>query len=174
MLTYLIVLCKDNLRKKVYNGIRDGLMSFLISRLALQKYDLEDDTIKLVSNHVTKENYIYKIILKSTKKHIGYCDLRTGHNISLYYLGNIGYRIFPEYRGHGYAYRASLLLFKLARNLEMDYIIITVSPENTASIKTIEKLNCEYVETTDVPVWHSLYRNNEKVKMIYRYNLKED
>ena len=148
-------------------------MSFLISRLAIQKYDLEDDTIKLVCNHVTKENFIYKIILKSTKEHIGYCDLRTGHNISLYYLGNIGYRIFQEYRGHGYAYKASLLLFKLAKRLEMDYIIITVSPENTASIKTIEKLNCEYVETTDVPVWHFLYRNNEKVKMIYRYNFKE-
>ena len=148
-------------------------MAFFISRLALREFDLEDEEIKLACYHVTSENYIYKIILKKTREHIGFCDLRTGHSKSLYYLGNIGYRVFPEYRGHGYAYKASLLLFSLARRLNMDYVLITVSPENTPSVKTCEKLGGEYIETVDVPQWHSLYRNNEKVKQIYRYNLKE-
>ena len=143
----------------------------LFSRLTLKEYDLEDEIIKLETSQVTKDNYIYKIILKSTREHVGYCDLRTGHSLSLYYFGNIGYRVFPQYRGHGYAYRASLLLFKLAKRLDMEYVIITVSPENTPSVKTCEKLNGKYLETVDVPSWHSLYRNKERVKMIFRYDL---
>ena len=75
-------------------------MSFFISRLALREFDLEDGEIKLACYHVTSDNYIYKIMLKKTREHIGFCDLRTGHTPSLYYLGNIGYRIFPQYRGH--------------------------------------------------------------------------
>ncbi len=148
-------------------------MSFFISRLALREFDLEDGEIKLACYHVTSDNYIYKIILKKTREHIGFCDLRTGHTPSLYYLGNIGYRVFPQYRGHCYAYKASLLLFTLARKLNMDYVLITVSPENIPSIRTCEKLGGKYIETVDVPQWHSLYQNNERVKLIYRYDLKE-
>ena len=60
-----------------------------------------------------------------------------------------------------------------AKKLKMDYVLSTVSPENIPSIKTCEKLGGEYVETVDVPQWHSLYQNNERVKLIYRYDLKE-
>jgi len=143
----------------------------LFSRFTLKEYDLEDEIIKLETSQVTKDNYIYKIVLKSTREHVGYCDLRMGHSLSLYYFGNIGYRVFPRYRGHGYAYRASLLLFEMARRLDMEYVIITVSPENSPSVNTCEKLNGKYLETVDVPSWHSLYRNKERVKMIFRYDL---
>ena len=55
---------------------------------------------------------------------IGGCDLRVGHNKNTYYGGNIGYHISEEFRGHGYAKKASELLFTLARKHNMEYVII--------------------------------------------------
>lgn len=43
---------------------------------------------------------------------MGTCDLRIGHNESVYYGGNIGYRVEEPYRGHHYAGKACLLLFR--------------------------------------------------------------
>ena len=37
---------------------------------------------------------------------MGNCDLRIGHNESVYYGGNIGYRVEEPYRGHPAAVRA--------------------------------------------------------------------
>ncbi|MBR0385414.1 MAG: GNAT family N-acetyltransferase [Erysipelotrichaceae bacterium] len=148
-------------------------MFFLKNNQFYKKYEMTDGEIKLVIDRISGSEYFYRIVSCATDEHIGYCDLRTGHNLSLYYYGNIGYRVFPPFRGHGYAYKACLLLFELARKLNMDYLLITASPENTPSVKTCEKLHGEYVETTDVPSWHPLYSMNEKVKTIYRYDLKQ-
>ena len=148
-------------------------MQFFINRLSLREFDLENENIKLVTYRITDDSYIYKIYRKETNEHVGFCDLRVGHDTMLYYFGNIGYRIFPQFRGNNYAYQASLLLFKLAKKLEMGYVIITVSPENRPSVRVCQKLNGTYLETVNVPQWHPLFRNNEKVKMIYRFDLKE-
>lgn len=137
----------------------------------LKKYELSDGEIRLVIDRLTGSEYCYRILNCATGEHMGYCDLRIGHNLSLYYYGNIGYRILVPYRGHNYAYKACLLLFNLARQLNMDYLLITASPENTPSVKTCEKLNGVFVETAEVPAWHPLYANNERVKNIYKYNL---
>ena len=37
---------------------------------------------------------------------VGTCDLRIGHNEKTEIGGNIGYTVFPPYRGHRYAARA--------------------------------------------------------------------
>ena len=34
---------------------------------------------------------------------VGRCDLRMGMNEELYYAGQIGYTVYPMYRGHHYA-----------------------------------------------------------------------
>lgn len=104
---------------------------------------------------------------------IGECDLRLGMNEEIYYAGNIGYRIYPPYRGHGYAYDACVLLFQIAhQKYHMDELILTCSPENTASRKTLEKLHGNLLETTPVPVTHWLYRRGETVKNIYKFELQ--
>ncbi len=119
-------------------------------------------------------SYDFRIVLKETGKKIGYCDLRDGMNDSLYYAGQIGYRIQEAYRGHGYAYEAASLLLEYAKELGMESLIITCSPENTASRKTIEKLGGEFMEQVDVPCTHYLYRRGEPVKNIYVIHLKKD
>ncbi|MCR5229636.1 MAG: GNAT family N-acetyltransferase [Solobacterium sp.] len=130
----------------------------------------EKDVMASRFNNYVASRY-YGIYVHGTQIRAGYCDLRLGMNEELYYAGNIGYHIEPAYRGHGYAYEACLMLFDIARQEDMQEIIITCSPENTPSRKTLEKLNGELLETTDVPPSHWLYRRGETVKNIYQWKL---
>lgn len=116
---------------------------------------------------------IYGIYEHDTDRKVGECDLRLGMNEELYYAGQIGYRVYEAYRGHGYAYYACLILFAIAREeYGMDELLLTCSPENTPSKKTLEKLGGVLKENVDVPAWHWLYKRGETNKNIYYYSLK--
>jgi len=122
------------------------------------------------NNYVPSD--IYGIFLHGSSMRIGECDIRLGMNEELYYAGNIGYRIYEPYRGHGYAYFAAEMLMDYARDRHsMKELILTCSPDNIPSKKTLEKLGGELIETVDVPHWHWLYRRGETVKNIYRWQL---
>lgn len=82
---------------------------------------------------------------------VGKCDLRIGHNEKTYVGGNIGYRVYENFRGHRYAAKACRLLFKLAEKHKMTYIIITCSPDNIASFETCELAGCNFIEKTLIP-----------------------
>ena len=118
-------------------------------------------------------SYYYGIYVHDTERRVGYCDLRVGKNDELYYAGNIGYRINQPYRGRHYAYEACRMLFALAKKKGMEDLIITCSPDNTASRKTLERLHGTYLETADVPGGHWLYLRGETVKRIYRFDLSK-
>ncbi len=130
----------------------------------------EKDVSATRFNNFVPSKY-YGIFVHGTDIRAGYCDLRLGMNEELYYAGNIGYHIEAERRGHGYAYAACMMLFDIARKEGMEELIITCSPDNTPSRKTLERLNGTFMETTDVPPWHWLYKRGEKVKNIYRWKL---
>ena len=145
-----------------------------------KKQRIEGEEIDLVVDHEVKPSafndfvpsVVYDITLHGMTERIGTCDLRLGMNDRLYYAGNIGYRIYPEWRGHGYAYQACLILFDQAKNVYgIDRLIITCSPGNVPSKKTLEKLGGRYVETVDVPPDHWLCERGETVKDIYEYRL---
>ena len=90
----------------------------------------------------------------------------------MYYYGHIGYNIIRSFRGHNYAYHACLVLFEIARNeFGMSELIITCSPDNIASYKTLRKLNGELIELVKVPVHHRLYAIGETSKYIFRYRI---
>lgn len=136
-----------------------------------KRYEGKEIDLIVVSQYFDgKENYPvikFEIVLHHHYQPIGRCDLRLADNDELYYAGNIGYRIFEKYRGHHYAKQACEILLRLARQSGMKRVIITCSPENIASAKTIEMLGLKYIETVDVPHWHWLYLMDEKVKKIY-------
>ncbi|MBQ9048833.1 MAG: GNAT family N-acetyltransferase [Solobacterium sp.] len=151
------------------------LLSWLFS-----KNRITGDVVDLVEEQKTDgrfsadgvTNIMYGIYEHGKDVKVGNCDLRVGMNRELYYAGNIGYNVIPAYRGHGYAYQACLLLFDIARDeYGMNELIITCSPENTPSRRTLEKLNGELLETADVPEDHWLYKRGEPVKNIYRYSI---
>lgn len=94
---------------------------------------------------------------------IGGCDLRVGHNKNTYYGGNIGYHISEDFRGHGYAKKASELLFILARKHNMEYVIITCDPNNIPSYKTCINLGMEFIKNGRIPRSHDLHSRMKKV-----------
>lgn len=106
-------------------------------------------------------------------KEMGICDLRIGHNSNTYYGGNIGYSIHEEHRGHHYAGKACLLLFKLAKKHGMDYLIITCNPDNYASRKTCEYVGCYLVEIAELPENNDMRMElGETEKCIYRIEMR--
>jgi hypothetical protein len=55
--------------------------------------------------------YYFDICLPDGAK-AGNCSLRVGHNEKTRIGGNIGYGVYPAYRGHHYAAKACVLLFR--------------------------------------------------------------
>ena len=103
---------------------------------------------------------------------MGACDLRIGHNESVYYGGNIGYRVEEPYRGRHYAGKACQLLFALARRHGMEYVIIVCAPSNQPSRKTCEWLGGELLEIAELPEDNGMrVEDGETEKCIFKFQL---
>ena len=114
----------------------------------------------------------YDILLHDTNLKVGSIDLRLTVEGDMYYYGHIGYNIIRSFRSHNYAYYACLVLFKIAREeFGMDELIITCSPDNIPSYKTLVKLGGELIELVEVPKNHQLYTIGETQKYIFRYRI---
>ncbi len=114
----------------------------------------------------------YDILSHETRDKVGTIDLRLTVEGNMYYYGHIGYNIQKAHRGNHYAYHACRVLFEIARDeFGMDELIITCSPENIASYKTLKKLGGELIELVKVPRGHPLYTIGEKSKYIFRYRI---
>lgn len=127
-------------------------------------------TLKLNGNNPA---CYYQIFEHNTNNLIGYCGVRFGENEELYYLGNIEYEILNEYRGNNYAVKASILLKQIADALNIKDLKITCNPDNIASVKTIEKLGCKFIEIAKIPKGHKLYKKGERLVAVYNLNLNE-
>lgn len=115
--------------------------------------------------------YHFKICLPDGTM-IGRCDLRIGHNRNLYYGGNIGYGIFPDYRGHHYAETACRLLFRLAKRHDLGYVIITCRPDNLPSRRTCERLGGKLLEIAELPEDNNMRRDDGYTHVcVFRYEL---
>lgn len=111
--------------------------------------------------------YIYIIDVDGVE--VGRLTLREGSDEQCYYEGHIGYTIDEEYRGHYYAYQACLLL---KEKIDRKHVYITCDPNNIASLKTIQRLGCEYIETKKVPTQLRKYFAKDEIeKMIFQWNL---
>ena len=127
---------------------------------------LVSDELKLKLDHTAEADpvkgwvpaYHFDICLPDGTM-IGRCDLRIGHNQKLYYGGNIGYTVFPDYRGNHYAERACRLLFELARRHGLGYVIITCNPDNLPSRRTCERLGGELLEIAELPEDNDMRRD---------------
>lgn len=142
--------------------------------------DLHDDSVRLIlretaeavpeKNHVPR--YSFDIALPDGTV-AGECSLRVGHNTLTWFGGNIGYGIREPFRGHRYAARACSLLFRLASMHDMDYAIISCSPDNAASERTILLSGGMLVDETDVPEDTEQYRRGSKRVRIYKVLLHD-
>ena len=116
--------------------------------------------------------YRFKMVHLGDDKEIGRIDLRAGDTERvLLYLGHIGYRVDPKYRGNHYAARSTHLLLPLARQHGLSTLWITCNPDNLPSRRTCEFLGAELVEIVDVPNNSDFYRAGEIQKCRYRLDL---
>lgn len=115
--------------------------------------------------------YKYKITLHNQEESIGAIDIRIGYTQSLYYGGQIGYRIEEHYRGNSYATKACKLIKEVAIADGMKQLSITCNPENLPSRRTCEKAGLQLKEIVDIPPYHDLYQRGERQTCIYEWVL---
>ena len=138
------------------------------------------DVVSLRENYRTNEKtaydgiptVYYEILRNEDNKRVGSIDLRFTVEGDMYYYGHVGYRIVKEYRGNNYAYHACKILFNIAKlEFGMKELLITCSPENKASYRTLEKLNGEIIDFVNVPEYHQLYMLGETKKYVFKYKI---
>jgi predicted acetyltransferase len=112
--------------------------------------------------------YRFRMQHAQTKQKIGSIDLRIGttENILLY-IGHIGYRVLPAFRGHHYAARSCRLLFPLAKQHGINPLWITCNPDNLASRKTCTQAGGILMEIIELPKNHELSLQGEHQKCRY-------
>lgn len=119
-----------------------------------------------------KPYYIFSIQVNNQK--VGKIVLRKGTIEERYFDGHIGYSVEKNYRGHGYAYLATVELLRIARKMGFKELIITCSPDNLASKKTILKLPVKYLETVVIPrKYHQNFKQDERIKEVYLIELEK-
>ncbi len=117
-------------------------------------------------------SYEFDIRLPGKNQSIGRVSLRIGNTRDLVmYGGHIGYAISKKYRGHRYAAKACNLIKPVALDHGLEILWITCNPDNYASRRTCEILGCDFVEIVDLPEDIDMYREGERQKCRYRWDL---
>ena len=106
----------------------------------------------------------FNIVLKSGEI-IGTISAKLGMNEVLYYVGNIGYEITENYRGHGYAAEAVELIKKVFIENNFHKVIITNDPKNFASARVCEKVGAKFIKKVEIPSKHFLRAEQNHIYM---------
>lgn len=131
-----------------------------------------EQTVLDTSGEEALPTYRFRMVNAADLAEMGGINLRIGKGENLIrYRGHIGYSVDPQYRRHGYAARACLLLLPLARRHGINPLWITCNPDNIASRKTCERVGARLVEIVTVPEGTEAYRAGAREKCRYRLEL---
>ena len=118
--------------------------------------------------------YEFDIHLPGKPAVIGGVSLRIGNSEHVIkYAGHIGYGINKRYQGNRYAAKACNLVRQVALDHGLKVLWITCNPENHPSRRTCEILGGEFVEIVNLPQDTNMYREGERQKCRYRWDLEE-
>lgn len=145
---------------KNINYLTDGHLE-----LVLEKKVLED------KERFNLPAYYFYIRQKEVPEVIGKLELRIGHNEYSFYAGNIGYEIYPPYRGHHYAAKACVIAADIARAHGMDCLYISCLPDNLPSNKVCRKLGTRLLGTYPIPFHHEMFLLGISEMNIYEWKL---
>ncbi len=109
--------------------------------------------------------YHFRIARHEDATPVGSLRLRVG-TVEAYplllFAGHVGYEIDGAHRGHGYAGRACRLLRPVALAHGLDRLILTCSPTNLASRRTLERLGATLVGVFELAPDHPVYREDRR------------
>ena len=122
--------------------------------------------------------YIFAICLDGEEPgnmtQVGTIALRIGYTDGLYYGGNIGYEIYENHRGNGYAGRACRLVLSVAKAHGMKKLLITNNITNDASRRVCEKLGARLLRVARIPEWCDLYRDGGRFSNIFEVEVQSE
>jgi predicted acetyltransferase len=119
-------------------------------------------------------SYHFRISRHGETTPIGALRLRVGTVEafpSLLFAGHVGYEVDETYRGHGYAGRACRLIRPVALAHGLDRLIITCSPTNLASRRTLERLGATLLGVFHIPPDHPAYREDRRSICRFEWSL---
>ncbi|WP_417482613.1 GNAT family N-acetyltransferase [Maricaulis sp.] len=103
---------------------------------------------------------------------VGELRVRLGDTEDLQrHFGQIGYEVYPAFRGRGHATTACRLGLAVMHDLGYGEIWITCNPENKASRRVCEKVGGVLTETVDIPAGHVMYQHGIRQKCRYRVSV---
>ncbi len=129
---------------------------------------------KKVPAHLEKfaaPSYHFQIKKHLMPYEIGKIDIRIGYNENTFYGGNIGYEIYPPYRGHHYAAKACEIIKRIAKIHGMNYLYISCLPDNIASNKTCQLLGSRWLGRYVVPFYLEMYLMGVREINVYEWDL---
>jgi predicted acetyltransferase len=113
--------------------------------------------------------YYHFTILTNDGQRAGHINFKMGDTRHVTrYGGHIGYGILPAFRGNAYAYHAcrALAPFILRR---YDKVVMTADPDNSPSIRVIERLGARFVEEVTVPEEDPSFAGGARRKRRYEW-----
>lgn len=114
-----------------------------------------------------EREYQYVIVLQSTNEVIGTINVFDDDSRAVS-SKEIGYAVSPKHQRNGYAYEAiSAIVSLLQKELLFDMVVAGVLPENTPSIKLLEKLGFHNEGVRHKALWHEDL--DKPVDLMYYY-----
>ena len=100
---------------------------------------------------------------------VGHLNYRVGNTEHVRLAaGHLGFEINEAHRGNHFAAKACMALAPWLSEYS-DPILITVDPDNIGSVKTIERIGAEFIDTVDVPKGDPHYLRGSFRKRRYRW-----
>lgn len=121
----------------------DGWLQYIGDRNVRTIADAEKYiTERFIKSYFDHGFGLYLVALKSNNASIGMCGLIKRESLEDV---DIGFAFLPEFTGLGYAYEAALATLKLASGtLNLKRILAITTPDNTSSIKLVEKIGLQF------------------------------
>jgi RimJ/RimL family protein N-acetyltransferase len=138
-----------------------GWLQFIGDRKVKDNIDAE----KYIQNILDNKNFFYNIFeIRETKQPVGIITFLYRDNQQ---FPDIGFAMLPEFDKKGYAYEATKkYLEEIANEKTVNKVIAITLPDNTKSIRLIEKLGLKYeykfVDKSEVLHLYSLTLNDYK------------
>ena len=147
-----------------------------MTQLPIAPATLRHEEVTLVFSHMTEGDeakgfvpgYHFKI-LNADSVEVGHLNFRIGDTDHVRLAaGHIGFEVVDKHRGHRYAFKACLAVAPWVSEIS-GKVLITVDPDNLASIRTIERLGAIFLDEVDVPQSDPHYARGSVRKRHYQW-----